>query len=149
MKKSVDLMMADDLRAQAATRRDHEKKELERENARLRSELSAAKEAEAAALLAAAAVREQAAALVYAALCLRLRDKDAASATAMLVRDLPLPLSPTPTVEKVRRLVEAADKAMGEMCNTPVPRDSFTDAVNELDAALSEVEALIRTQEEK
>lgn len=37
-------------------------------------------------------------------------------------------------------LVAAAQLALTEMCNTPAPRDSFTQAVDALDAALTAME---------
>jgi hypothetical protein len=115
------------------------------------TELSAAKEAEAAAQLAVLDVREQAAKVAEAwrdevtrLPCSMTDDemsawKSACEIVANRIRALPLP--PTPTEEKVRRLVVATALAL-ETPGMIKGRDS-------LQAALSEVEALIRTQEEK
>lgn len=43
--------------------------------------------------------------------------------------------------EEARPIFDAAKTALGEMCNTDAPRNSFTDAVDALDAAITRFEA--------
>lgn len=43
--------------------------------------------------------------------------------------------------EAVKPLIDAAEKALHEMCHTASPRESFTDAVDALDAAIAAIRA--------
>jgi hypothetical protein len=114
---------------------------------RLRSELSAAKEAEAAAQLAVLDVREQAVTEVKSITSIPTFSSDDANdmandvandVIAQAVRRIrALPISPTPTEEKVRRLVVAARAVIDDRNNVALRGH------DNLQAALSEVEALI------
>lgn len=43
--------------------------------------------------------------------------------------------------EAAKPLIDAAEKALHEMCHTNSPRESFTDAVDALDAAITAIRA--------
>jgi hypothetical protein len=129
------------------------------DNARLRAELSAAKEAEAAAQLAVAAKDTWWANIQadFAGLTDDSLRTDRFHGWDWLEEIRPYPGSPpTPTVEKVRRLVEAlvdfrkAKAFLGadDYDNGPEVRGMFQHADAKADLALSEVEALIRTPQQ-
>jgi hypothetical protein len=129
---------------------------------RLRAELSAAKEAEAAAQLAVLDVRERAASVaVERAVQLGRQEccgfgqgspPECCAQPVFMISDVEveaairaMPLPPTPTVEKVTRLVEALKKFEARYGDDNGREDGAWD---EVQAARSEVEALIGTPQQ-